>query len=415
MSTNTILTADVSSGERKARPIQAYLLLICGCMSVLVVVVIAPILPKMQAHFVTTEDVEYLVPMALTAPGLMVAILSLFVGALADRIGRKRMLIGGLTFYAAFGVAPIWLDSLHIILASRFGVGITEAIIMTCCTVLIGDYFHGLQRERYLALNTTFASTSAVIFIALGGYLGEFGWRVPFGVYGISLILVPAALLLLWEPQRHGKSVNASLATQTGEDWYPWRLVGICVVTVLGAIVFMAVQVHIAYLLEDVGVTSSSTVGLIASAAQVAVVVGSLLFRGVLRFGLRTPSRIGLASSVIALGFLVIGFATNFLGVTTGALVTGIGCGLLLPTLLCWNMGQLSQRHRALGTGAWMAAFFLGQFLTPLVIVGLSEQVGGFAAAIKTLGIGLLPCALGLFAFAWWVRNNKLTKSQQLP
>ena len=165
--------------SRRARPVHAYPPLPCGCMSGLAAVLIAPILPKMQAHFADVPRVEFLVPISLTAPGLVIAALSLFVGAVADRIGRKRLLVAGLLLYGVFGTAPIWLDSLYAILAARIGVGFTEALIMTCCTAMIGDYFDGMERERYLALNFTFASTTAVIFIAVAGALGEFGWRVP--------------------------------------------------------------------------------------------------------------------------------------------------------------------------------------------------------------------------------------------
>ncbi|MFC3531230.1 MFS transporter [Vogesella facilis] len=383
-----------------ARPLHAYLLLLCGCMSVLAAVVIAPILPKMQTHFAGVERVEFLVPLVLTAPGLVIAALSLFIGAVADKVGRKRLLVAALVAYAAFGVSPLWIDSLHTIFATRIGVGLAEAVIMTCCTALIGDYFRGVQRERYLALNTTFASTSAVIFIAVGGALGEFGWRVPFGVYAISLLLAPLTLWLLWEPAKR-RAANVVQAVDADElPWSARRQLGICGVTLAGGIAFMAVQVHIAYLLQSVGVVSSTQVGLIASLAQLAVVVGSLLFRSVLRRGLGTSARLGLAFGIVACGYLLAGSAYSMEQVTGGAVLTGIGCGILMPTLQVWNMNNLPQSHRALGTGAWMAAFFLGQFLTPLVVVGLAGYSGGIAAAIKLMGALLAPVALLLLLLA---------------
>lgn len=381
----------------RARPIQAYLLLLCGCMSVLAAVVIAPILPKMQAHFAALAGAHYLVPLALTTPGLVIGLLSVPIGLLADRVGRKQLLIGGLSLYALFGMAPLWLDSLYPILATRLGVGFSEAVIMTCCTALIGDYFQGLQRERYLALNTTFASSSAVIFIAIGGALGEFGWRVPFAVYGVSLLLACAALVMLWEPPRRNPAAAHVSTVATPElVWRPWLLLGICLVTLFGGVMFMAVQVHIGYLLERVGVTSSSTVGLIAAVAQLAVVIGSLFFRLLLRKSMRVSLRLALAMSGIGLGFVLVGSASDLVGVAVGAVVAGFGGGILLPTLLCWNMNHLSGARRALGTGAWMAAFFFGQFLTPIVVVGIAGSVGSIGSAITLLGALILPVAMAL-------------------
>ncbi len=383
------------AGTWQPGPAQAYLLLLCGCMSTLAVVLVAPILPSMQAHFAAVPRVEFLVPISLTAPSLVVAALSLFVGAIADRVGRKRLLVGGLFVYSVFGMAPLWLDSLHAILASRLGVGLTEALIMTCCTALIGDYFHGVRRERYLALNTTFASTSAVIFMAVGGALGELGWRAPYSVYALSLLLAPAAIWLLREPlQRSGTAEPAAQPGAAEVPWSPSRLAGICAVTVAGAVVFMAIQVHIGYLLGDVGVTSPKTIGIVAAAAQVAVVAGSLLFRLLLRVRAATAVRLGIALCICGAGFLLAGLAATFTGVVAGALLNGLGAGILLPTLLCWNMCHLTQEHRALGTGAWMTAFFFGQFITPVVVVGISKWGDGLSHAIWLMGSVLLPCAV---------------------
>jgi predicted Na+-dependent transporter len=43
-----------------------------------------------------------------------------------------------------------------------------------------------------------------------------------------------------------------------------------------------------------------------------------------------------------------------------------------------------------------MTAFFLGQFFTPIVVVGLASQAGGTQQAIRWMGALLLPCAIAL-------------------
>ncbi|MFD0567512.1 hypothetical protein ACFQ2M_40285 [Kitasatospora saccharophila] len=52
---------------------------------------------------------------------------------------------------------------------------------MTCCTTLIGDYWNGKQREKYLALQAICSAVSATAFFALGGAAGSAGWRAPSG------------------------------------------------------------------------------------------------------------------------------------------------------------------------------------------------------------------------------------------
>jgi hypothetical protein len=156
-------------------------------LPILGAVLIAPVLPKMQDHFASVPGAKALVPLALTVPALALALLAPFAGVIVDRVGRKRLLVVATVLYALFGTAPLWLDSLGGIIASRALVGVAEAAIMTCCTTLIGDYYSGHRRVKYLALQTMCASASATVFFVLGGAAGSAGWRVPFWVHAVSL------------------------------------------------------------------------------------------------------------------------------------------------------------------------------------------------------------------------------------
>jgi MFS family permease len=156
------------------------LLMTGSCLPILGAVLIAPVLPKMQDHFDAVPGAKVLVPMALTVPALSLALLAPFAGVIVDRLGRKRLLVVATGLYALCGTAPLWLDSLGAIVASRALVGVTEAAIMTCCTTLIGDYYTGRVRDRYLALQTMCASASATAFFVIGGAAGSVGWRAPF-------------------------------------------------------------------------------------------------------------------------------------------------------------------------------------------------------------------------------------------
>ena len=117
--------------------------------------------------------VEALTPIVLTAPALVIGLTAPFAGRIVDRLGRKRLLVGALVVYAFVGTAPLWLPSLQLIVVSRVLVGLTEAAIMTCCTTLLADYFHGSQRERYFGLQVVFTTVAATIFFGVGGALGR--------------------------------------------------------------------------------------------------------------------------------------------------------------------------------------------------------------------------------------------------
>ena len=155
--------------EAQAGLPQSLLLLLGSCLPVLGAVLLAPVLPRMQAHFGDDPLVAVLVPVSLTIPALVIAVLAPFAGMIADRLGRKPLLLGSMLLYSLFGLLPLWLESLPAIVASRAGLGLAEAGIMTCCTTLIGDYYQGARRERLFALQMVCTSLSAALFISVGG------------------------------------------------------------------------------------------------------------------------------------------------------------------------------------------------------------------------------------------------------
>jgi MFS family permease len=139
-------------------------------MPVLGAVLLAPILPTLNKVFENTPGVALLVPLTLTVPALFVALFSPLAGYVADRVGRKQLLVFAMLAYAAFGTAPLWLNTLESIALSRVGVGIAEAAIMTCATTLITDYYKGEQRNKYLGLQTMVSALAANRVSSRGRY-----------------------------------------------------------------------------------------------------------------------------------------------------------------------------------------------------------------------------------------------------
>src|SRR5919112_4308086 len=193
------VAVDPSTGLPAGLP-QALVLLLSSCLAVLGAVLLAPVLPAIEDAFAGTPGVEALTPIVLTAPALVIGLTAMIAGRIVDRVGRKRLLVVALVVYAIVGTAPLWLPSLQLIVVSRVLVGLTEAAIMTCCTTLLADYFHGSQRERYFGLQVVFTTVSATVFFAVGGALGAQDWRTPFWLYAVSLPLAALAARYVWQP-----------------------------------------------------------------------------------------------------------------------------------------------------------------------------------------------------------------------
>ncbi|MFF5377446.1 MFS transporter [[Kitasatospora] papulosa] len=98
-------------------------------------------------------------------------------------------------------------------------------------------------------------------------------------------------------------------------------------------------------------------------------------------------------------GFLVMGTADSLPLLIAGAVVNCVGTGLLLPSLLTLAMSRLDFADRGRGTGLWTAAFFLGEFFCPLVLLGGKEVLGDLASAVGLLGLVALLVSAALLPF----------------
>ncbi|GAA4601773.1 MFS family permease [Actinoplanes octamycinicus] len=367
---------------RRAGAGQLVLLLAGSCLSVLGAVLIAPVLPQMTDHFAGVAGADVLVPIVLTVPALVIGLTAPFAGFVVDALDRKRLLIAALIGYAISGTAPLHLDSLPAIIGSRVLVGLCEAAIMTCCTTLIADYWSGRRRSRYLGLQTLLASVSATVFLGLGGAIGASGWRAPFWLYTVALVLAVPMALLIWQPVAADRPAGAKPELPS----LPWRRLRTpCLVTLAGGIVFYALIVELSFVLDEAGVTETATIGALSALMSLATAVAAGSFA---KLSARTPRQLlPVAFGLAALGFLVIAATDAVPVITAGAVLTGAGTGLLLPTLLTWATNSLSFSERGRGTGLWTGTLFVGEFLSPVLINGLSAGVGGLRPALGVLGV----------------------------
>jgi MFS family permease len=380
------VAVDPATGRPAGRA-QALVLLLSSCLGVLGAVLLAPVLPRIQDAFAGTPGVETLTPIVLTAPALVIGLTAMVAGRIVDRVGRKRLLVGALVAYAVVGTAPLWLDSLPLIVVSRVLVGLTEAAIMTCCTTLLADYFAGPRRERYFGLQVVFTTVAATLFFALGGALGSHDWRTPFWLYAVSLPLAAAAARFVWQP---------APARRTRQlPPLPWaQLAAPVAVTLVGGLVFYVLIVELSFKLDAIGVESTGTIGAVSAISSLGTAVGAFTFGRVARLG--PAATVPAAFALSGIGLLGLGFADSVPAVVVAAVVTGLGNGLLLPAMLSWALGSLSFEQRGRGTGVWTSAVFLGQFVCPLVVLGLSGAISGLGSALMVLGAVSLVLAVAV-------------------
>lgn len=383
--------------------LQGIVLLLPITLAVMGIVVLVPVVPSMMEQFSSVPNHAYLVQGGiLTMPALCAMLFSPAAGWLADRFGRRSLLIGSMIAYAIAGIAPIFLDNIWAIIATRVGVGFCEAIILTVSTTMIGDYFTGVARDKWLASQTAVASLSALGLIYLGGLLGShYGWRGPFAVYLFSLVLTLGIVLFTWEPGNTADRATAGAETAP----LPWRkLGGICAITLFASVLFYTIQTQSSIALHAIGVIDPAQIGKLTAIASLGVPIGTVVFRFVARWSV--GRLLMLEFGVIGLGFIGMGRATEPDAFVHAALFNQIGCGMVLPTLLTWATRGLDYAVRGRGTGIWQGTFSVGQFLSGVTITLLSATTGGIFTAFTVLGV------LGLFAAVLSILGDTMTRRQ---
>lgn len=382
------------------RLFHALILLFCVCFAVLASAILGPVLPAMEKHFAAVPGIATLVPVIVTVPMLALAVVGMFAGGLSDKIGRKTLLLACLALYSVAGTAPTWLDDINAILVSRAFVGVAEAGIMACSTALIGDYFSGAQRDRYMSLQTTVASLSAFAFNTVGGILGQQGWRAPFYVYALAFVMFALVAVFIWDskgnPEAHARAVAGDAP---GISFRPKLLAWICFCAFVVGAIFMMVPVHLAYMLVDVGTTEPARIGMAYALNSVGVALGTLIFGWYVVARFRVAAQMVIASVVIAAGFLLMAAAKDYNAMLLGGFVNGLGCGIALPLVVTWNVRELPYARRGFGLGAFFSLNFLGNFANPLLVMPMVAALGKRADVVQLWGLALLGVAVAALVY----------------
>jgi sugar phosphate permease len=165
-------------------------------------------------------------------------------------------------------------------------------------------------------------------------------------------------------------------------------------VSLVGGLVFYVMIVELSFKLDDLGVDSTGAIGAISAIGSLGTAIGAFSFS---RLAARGPAvTVPLAFAVSGIGLVGLGLAPTVPLVVLFAVVTGLGNGLLLPSLLTWALGSLGFEQRGRGTGWWTAAVFLGQFICPLVVLGLSDAIDGLGSALVVVGVAAVAAGVAV-------------------
>ncbi len=135
-------------------------------------------------------------------------------GSLADRYGRKPVLMVGLSLYTVFAALCAFSTSFEMLLVARFLTGLGAASTRVLSVSIVRDCYSGRQMARVMSLAFIVFLATPVIAPSLGQAIMLFAsWRWIFGVLSIFALIVMAwAAIKLPETQHPEDRIPISVA-----------------------------------------------------------------------------------------------------------------------------------------------------------------------------------------------------------
>jgi len=365
-----------------------------------------PSFPELQSQFnLSPFWVEAL--LSVNFAGFCLGLL--FMGGLADRYGRKPIILVGLTIFIIGSALCLWATSYKFLLFGRFLQGIGVTAPATLCFLIVADSYP-LKKQQYLmAMLNGLVNASIAGAPVLGSYVTMyFHWQGNFMallLLGLMVFIMTALFIPSYKlPER-----KESLSLRKYLPIFQSKSLMLLIVNIVFIFVpywIFAGMAPILYM-EDLGV-SLSQFGYYQGTLALVFALGSIIF-GLIISRYDQKKMLYLSSLIFIAGLITIALVTfpdshNPLLITLAFLPFIIG--QIIPTAilypLCLNlMPQAKGRISALIRGAC------------LIITALSLELAGYyyAGSFRNIGIIIISLiTIALITLFFVIKNRELMK-----
>ncbi len=367
-------------------------------MAVMGVTSISPAFPRIVEALNISETEVGMLIIAFTIPGV---VLTPFIGVLADRVGRRWVLVPSLFLFGLAGGACALVTEFDILIALRVLQGMGAASLATINQTVIGDLFEGERRAAAIGLNASVLNIGVAAYPLIGGALATFAWNYPFF---LPLVAIPiAVIVILWLDNPEPKS-QESLRQYLGSAWRHIMDIRVAGAFVAGIIIFLNMygpyQTYLSLYLADSFEASSFIIGVILSTSAItSALVASQLGR-IVRL-ISVPNLVKLGFILQGVSLLLIPFMPRAEFILISTFIVGLAMGVLLPGLMTYIAGVAPLEYRAAVMSINSMMLRVGQTLGPLVF-GLfyihADYEGvflyGAAIALATAIVGFIGAKL---------------------
>jgi MFS family permease len=363
-------------------------------MAMLGVASVTPAFPRVAVALEVSPESVGLLVSAFTFPGVLLAPA---LGVLADRMGRKLVLIPSLLVFGLAGAACALARDFEVLLVLRVLQGVGGAALGAINLTLIGDLYSGSRRTTAMGYNSAVLSIGTAVYPAVGGALATAAWFWPFA---LPIAAVPVALFVLFTLDGPPTAVAQGLGAYLRSAVSAMARVEVVILFAGGLTTFVLIYgaylTFLPFVLEARFGASPLGIGAVFAVASVSTACTSAVLG-------RLAAHIGEGRLV------VIGFGTyvaTMLAMPSvevwwqqGLTVMAFGAanGIVIPSILSQLASAAPQEYRAAMMSVNGMVLRLGQTLGPL-LAGWAfvtwELTAPFRLSAGIAAVMVLPLAL---------------------
>jgi YNFM family putative membrane transporter len=317
----------------------------------------------------------------MTASTLAIALTAPFTGAVADVLGRKRVIAAAMLAVVVPMVGAALASDVQALIGWRFVQGLLLPPIFAVTVAYIGDEWPPAQVAGVAGIYIAGSSLGGFCGRLLPGLLGDlFGWRVAFlALAGLSL--AGAVMLALLLPREKGFVRSQGLSTSAGQMLRHLKNPQLLATYGIGFGVlfnFIAVFTYVSFHLAAAPYHFSSTLlGLIFVTYLAGTVIAPTT-------GWMT-ARLGRRRFLLAVIAAWVGGALLMLLAPIPAIIAGLtfcaACGMLCQTISTGYVTEIAREGRSSAVGLYVTAFYTGGSMGAF-LPGLAWEWGGWPATI---------------------------------
>lgn len=337
---------------------------------------ITPAFPKVEKVLgISAQEVGLLITV-FTLPGVF---LTPILGVLADRIGRKKVLVPSLFLFGIAGTLCGFVSDFTLLLLFRFFQGVGAASLGSLNLTLIGDIYKGKERASVMGYSASILNVGTASYPAIGGALAALEWHYPFL---LPIFAIPVGLLVITSlnnPEPESEQKLKDYLVSTLQSIKSVQVIGIFLTSIVTFIIlYGSYLTYFPFLLDRSFNASTFTIGFLMSASSLTTAItSSQLGKLIARFS--EKKLIVTAFFLYAFSLILVPFMNNIWLLILPVIIFGAAQGMNIPSIQTLLASLAPLEYRAAFMSLNGMALRLGQTLGP-VIIGIFYIAWGIEA-----------------------------------